>query len=156
MIDQLKAMFPAVTFIPGEKFSWSPNEHKITYSQDDGQCKAHWALLHETGHALLDHASYSNDYELIEMEVAAWEKAKEIASKIGAVIDESHIQDCLDSYRDWLYKRSICPSCGTKTIQSDQCNSYSCFNCHSKWQVSPSRFCRSYRALKKQSLVELI
>ncbi len=156
MVDQLKAMFPAVTFIPGEMFSWSPDEHKITYNQDDSQCKDQWALLHETGHALLNHASYSNDYELIEMEVAAWEKAKEIAAKIGTTIEEGHIQDCLDSYRDWLYKRSICPSCGTKTIQSDQCNSYSCFNCHSGWQVSPSRFCRSYRALKKDSPVQII
>jgi hypothetical protein len=82
------------------------------------------------------------------MEVAAWEYAKELAKRYGVSIDEDHVQDCLDSYRDWLYKRSICPACGTKSIQQDQELQYQCFNCRSMWGVAASRFCRPYRQFK--------
>lgn len=141
-------MFPDFVFSPGDKFSWSPSEGRINYCENNVDGDDGWALLHETGHALLGHTDYQTDYELLQLEIAAWEKAKEIAKQIGLEIAEDHIQECLDSYRDWLYKRSICPGCGTKTIQKDLSNSYSCFNCHTCWQVSPSRFCRAYRTIQ--------
>ncbi len=104
-----------------------------------------WSLLHETGHALLGHHSYKADFELLKLELAAWERARQIGQEVDVDIDENHIQDCLDTYRDWLYKRSICPSCGTKCLQQDDFTHYSCFNCRAVWRVSASRFARSYR-----------
>ena len=153
MIDKLAAILPGIDFTPGENYFWSPADNRITYADDTEDKNGQYALLHETGHALLGHRTYQTDYQLLKMEVEAWEKAKEIAAKLGIKISENHIQECLDSYRDWLYKRCICPSCGTKTIQNDTSNSYSCFNCHACWQVSPSRFCRAYRTKKEQELV---
>jgi NADH pyrophosphatase NudC (nudix superfamily) len=145
MIEELNKLVPDIEFSIGEQFCWSPKERKITYSKDQIDNEGCWALLHETGHALLGHLSYKTDYELLKMEVSAWEKAKELANRLGIEIVEEHIQQCLDSYRDWLSRRSTCPACGTKALQEDTSNSYSCFNCHACWQVSPSRFCRAYR-----------
>lgn len=150
MIDKLTQLVPDIEFCPGEKFCWSPQEQKITYFPDQIEAEGRWALLHETGHALLKHLVYKTDYELLRMEIDAWEKAKELAHKLGLEITEDHIQECLDSYRDWLYSRCICPDCGTKTLQNDLSNSYSCYNCHACWQVTPSRFCRAYRSIKHE------
>lgn len=146
MIDQLSKMLPDIRFSPGERFCWSPSDRTITYAPDQIEADGRWALLHETGHAILGHKSYNTDYELLKLEVEAWEKAKELATNLGLIISEDHIQQCLDSYRDWLHRRSTCPTCGTKTIQKDASSTYSCFNCHAIWQVSPSRFCRAYRS----------
>ena len=142
---------PDIQFSPGDRFAWSPSERKITYTTDQMEAEGRWALLHETGHAMLGHLNYRSDIELLKMEVAAWDKAKELAKALNLKIDEEHIQQCLDSYRDWLHRRSTCPSCGTNTLQSDKNAMYACFNCHSKWQVSPSRFCRAYRTRKAEA-----
>jgi hypothetical protein len=148
LLSQLKELYPKLVFSSGSSFIWSPETGEIFYNQSRKGPKARWSLLHETGHALLGHRSYQADYELIRLEVAAWEKAKELAAKLKITIDEDHIQDCLDTYRDWLYKRSICPQCSTKSIQQDDYVHYRCFNCHTTWRVTPSRFCRAYRRSK--------
>jgi hypothetical protein len=148
LIDQLQAKFPELRYTAGKQFYWSPETGEIFYnSAVDGQ-RATWSLLHETGHALLEHKSYQADFELLRLEVAAWEEARTLASSLAIAIDEDHIQDCLDTYRDWLYKRSICPTCGTKCLQQDDYRHYHCFNCHTLWRVSASRFCRAYRRSK--------
>lgn len=155
LLKKLQQDYPELTFTEGESFCWSPQTRQVFYAIDTTPCGP-WAILHETAHALLDHTRYSLDFELLRMEVAAWEHAKELAKRYGVSIDEDHVQDCLDSYRDWLYKRSICPMCGTKSIQQDQELRYQCFNCHSAWGVAASRFCRPYRqfkTLKKSSTV---
>jgi hypothetical protein len=54
----------------------------------------------------------------------------------------------LDTYRDWLYKRSICPTCTAKCLQQGDFVHYRCFNCHTTWRVTASRFCRAYRRQK--------
>jgi hypothetical protein len=105
-----------------------------------------WSLLHETGHGLLVHADYQSDLELLHMEVAAWEKAKELGQAFGVQIDPNHIEDCLDTYRDWLHRRSTCPTCGSVSLQHNS-TEYHCHNCNAMWQVSSSRFCRPYRQL---------
>ena len=106
--------------------------------------------MHETGHALLGHANYQADYELIQLEVAAWQEAKQIAKPLKIEIDEDHIQDCLDTYRDWLYKRSICPNCATKSLQQGDFVHYRCFNCHTTWRVSNSLFQEFVKILIKR------
>jgi hypothetical protein len=148
LIDQLKALFPALRFTAGTQFCWSPETTEIFYKAEATGQKACWALLHETGHALLEHTSYQGDFELLRLEVEAWERAQALATEVDVSIDEDHIQDCLDTYRDWLYKRSICPNCTTKSLQQGDFVHYRCFNCHTTWRVTASRFCRAYRRQK--------
>lgn len=148
LLDQLKSIYPELRFMPGDKFYWSPETSEIYYKKDDKGKKARWSLLHETAHALLNHRSYQADFELVRLEVDAWNRAKTIANDLGTSIDEDHIQDCLDTYRDWLYKRSICPNCSTKSFQEADFMHYRCFNCRTVWRVSANRFNRSYRKTK--------
>lgn len=151
LIDQLQAKFPDIRYVAGEQFSWSPETNEIFYSTETAGTRADWSLLHETGHALLGHKNYQADYELVRLEVAAWQKAKQVAADIGITIDDDHIQDCLDTYRDWLHKRSICPTCNTKCLQQSDFVHYRCFNCHTVWRVSNNRFGRTYRSTKNVS-----
>lgn len=148
MLEQLQARYPQLQFVAGRRYCWSPMTHEIGYDDSRHDKTADWSLLHETGHALLDHTQYLADFELLKLEMAAWAKARELAAEFGISIDENHIQDCLDTYRDWLYKRSICPQCSTRALQQNDYAHYRCFNCHTVWRVTPSRFCRAYRATK--------
>ena len=149
LLTDLRTKYPDLQFKSGKQFCWSPETREIFYHEIADDLQADWSLLHETGHALLDHKSYTADFHLLRLEIAAWQRARELAAELGVEIDEEHIQDCLDTYRDWLYKRSICPDCGTKCLQQDDFKHYRCFNCHTIWRVSPSRFCRVYRATIK-------
>jgi len=145
LLTKLTADNPSLAFVAGASFYWSPAKRQVFYKSGDDGVVATFSLLHEVGHGLLDHKRYKLDFELLQLEVAAWEQAKTIATTYGITIDEDHIQDCLDSYRDWLYRRSICPSCTAKALQQDNEPVYRCFNCHASWRVTPSRFCRPYR-----------
>jgi hypothetical protein len=145
LLLRLRSDFPQLKFTAGTRFFWSPAGREIVYAENASGPRAIFSLLHETGHALLEHQRYTLDFELLELEVAAWKHAKKLATDYGIDIDEDHIQDCLDTYRDWLYRRSICPSCTTKALQQDDSPRYQCFNCQASWSVSPSRFCRPYR-----------
>jgi hypothetical protein len=145
VIKRLKKVLPDVNFVSGDNFLWSPASRTITYHKSPIEDKiATWSLLHETGHATLGHESYDSDIDLLLMEVAAWEKAKQLAKQLDISIDDDHIQDCLDTYRDWLYQRSTCPRCGLVSLQTSS-SEYECLNCDCVWKVSSSRFCRPYR-----------
>lgn len=145
VLDYAKSILPDVTFQQGNAFYWSPSKLLITYKASAMKTSAgQWALLHEASHAILKHTNYSSDLGLLKLEVDAWHNAKKLASELEIDIDENHIQDCLDTYRDWLYRRSTCPSCGVVCIQNSP-SSYRCHNCYTTWTVSASRFCRPYR-----------
>ena len=147
LTNYLKANNYQLNFTPGKQFYWSPETKEIFYDQNYQDQKSDWSLLHETGHALLNHTIYKNDFHLLSLEVTAWEKAKDIAHDLKIIIDQNHIEDCLDTYRDWLAKRSTCPVCNIKSLQQTDFINYRCFNCHSIWKVTPSRFCRPYRSV---------
>lgn len=149
MLEQLQIAYPGLTFVADTRYCWSPTKKSIHYDAQRTDEAADWSLLHETGHALLEHDGYLADFELIKLEMAAWTKARELAQSLNTFIDEDHIQDCLDTYRDWLYGRSICPECSTKALQQKDYEHYRCYNCHTRWHVTPSRFCRVYRASKR-------
>ncbi len=145
LLGKLREMLPHVIFEPGEAFFWSPEHSRITYKAFSTEKPQHtWALLHEASHALLGHKSYQKDLDLLLLEVEAWKKAKELAKRFGIVISEDHIQDCLDTYRDWLHQRATCPRCSTVSLQVST-REYRCHNCLAGWSVSASRFCRPYR-----------
>ncbi|MEO7364658.1 MAG: hypothetical protein ABIV43_04115 [Candidatus Saccharimonadales bacterium] len=145
LLEQLSQRFPAVTFTAGSQFCWSPESGEVIYNAKSRGKQARWSLLHETGHALLGHRRFQADYELLQMEISAWEKARELAVDFDVKLEENHIQDCLDTYRDWLYRRSLCPSCATQSFQTADYEHYRCHNCHAIWGVGNDRFARTYR-----------
>lgn len=144
LLNSLRKDFSAYRFKAAKSAYWSPKEQTIFYKEQLTEDRDIWALLHELGHAELQHATFLTDFELLKMEVQAWDKAKEIALRFDILISGDHIDNCLDSYRDWLHKRSTCPSCGIRTLQINT-REYLCINCRTKWRVAPSRFCRVYR-----------
>lgn len=151
LLNQLEADFPDISFRSGDVFSWSPKDQAVIYVADrDKATDPAWSLLHELGHALLEHQTYASDFELVRLEAAAWDKATKLAQDYGISIDPEHIQDCLDTYRDWLHKRSTCPTCNTTSLQRNM-TTYCCYNCNEEWHVSRTKVCRPYRRLKTQT-----
>lgn len=149
LLKKLERDYPHIVFLKGAQFRWSPKTNEVVYSlEGKSTSPAAWSLLHEVGHALLGHQRYTSDFELVEMEAAAWQKAQEVGKIYNIVIDADHVQDCLDSYRDWLHQRSACPQCEARSLQQEN-GEYRCFNCSTEWHVSTSRFCRPYRMTTK-------
>ena len=148
LVIELQKALPKLTFEAGEEFCWSPKTQTIVYAADvEDTTVGAWSLLHEVAHALLDHKRYASDFELLHLEAAAWQRATELAQTYGQRISSDHIQDCLDTYRDWLHQRSTCPLCGTTSLQ-ETARTYRCHNCGTTWTVTASRFCRPYRRLQ--------
>jgi len=131
-----------ITFEAGSGFSWQFKTHTITY--DEHAIEAEPLLLHEVGHAILNHRDYAYDIHLIEMERAAWDKARTIAPSFDVTISEDEIEDSLDTYRDWLHARSTCPRCGSTGVQDGQLN-FTCLACHREWQTNEARTCQLRR-----------
>lgn len=143
LVTKLRRDFPSLAFVEGPVAHWSAQAQSITYTLTDSTTEA-WTLLHELGHALLGHAAYTSDTNLLQKEVEAWQQAERLAPKYGLAINDDYIQQCLDTYREWLHKRSTCPTCGTHGLQQPD-NAYTCLNCRDRWQVTKQRFCRPYR-----------
>ena len=143
-IKTLARDYPQYKFKAGAQEHWSPRYKTVIYNPQQSLQELHYGVLHELAHALLGHADYSTDIELVKMEADAWEMATEIAHRYHINIAHEHIQNCLDTYRDWLHQRSACPSCGMHVLQKDSAN-YHCFNCQTEWKVSSGRFVRPYR-----------
>jgi hypothetical protein len=139
-IELLSKDYPDFKFKSGEQEHWSPKTNTIFF-HPNSLC---YGVLHELAHAILDHKNYQTDFELLRMESEAWEMAIKIGKKYQIIIDADHVQNCLDTYRDWLHRRSTCPSCGTHVLQSDASN-YRCYNCQTNWHVSSGKFVRPYR-----------
>jgi predicted RNA-binding Zn-ribbon protein involved in translation (DUF1610 family) len=143
-VKQVAKDYPQFKFAPGQQEHWSPKTNTITYSQSEPFEQLRYGLLHELAHALLGHNAYNSDFELLRLESEAWDMAVKIGKKYKVKLDPDHIQDCLDTYRDWLHRRSKCPTCGMHVLQNSN-SSYKCFNCGASWQVSGRRFARPYR-----------
>ena len=142
ILQRIMKDYSGVVFVESTKSWWDPQARHIYYNPT--QQNAVWSLLHEIGHMHCEHNSYGNDLELVKMEAEAWAVAKTLAQKYTVEIDAEYVEDCLDSYRDWLHKRSTCPRCTQTGLQRDDAT-YKCVNCQEQWRVSKSRFCRSYR-----------
>jgi hypothetical protein len=143
LVHKLQQDHPSLLFTVGETLCWSPKLNQIFYAADENEHSVA-GLLHEVGHALLGHHTFKSDVELLQKEVEAWQTAQQLASSYGVNIDENHVQDCLDTYRDWLYHRSRCPACHATGVQQTP-REYHCINCGTKWGVSNSRLRRPYR-----------
>ena len=146
--DSLKSDYPQFKFEHGRQDYWSPGSNTIIYNSTRSLPELQYGLLHELSHALLGHHNYTSDFELLKLEREAWHKAAQIGRKYDVIISEDHIQNCLDTYRDWLHHRSMCPTCGLHVLQASP-HKYRCFNCQTEWSVTSGRFVRAYRRLFK-------
>lgn len=148
LVQKLQSDNPSLSFREGTIFVWSPEMRQVTYVVSGAESDP-WSLLHEVSHGLLEHTTYTSDIDLLQKEVEAWEKATTLSANYAIVIDQEFIQNCLDSYRDWLHKRSICPSCHLQGVQKSL-DTYTCINCTNTWSVTKERFCRPYRRLQQK------
>lgn len=146
LLITLKNKYPNITFKSGDFFVWSPQSKTVIYNPQSSLPDGLWSLIHEVAHAELGHTTYYNDIQLLQMEVAAWEQAKIIGKSVNILINEDHVQDCLDTYRDWLHLRATCPTCQTVSLQR-QDGQYGCFNCKTTWKVPESPLCRIKRRI---------
>lgn len=138
LIHKLKTDYPAIVFFETDRFSWSPETQTVSYLAKAPNASE--LLLHELSHGLLDHQSYQRDIQLLTMETAAWEKAKQLADIYNVRVSEDVIQNHLDTYRDWMHSRSTCPECTATGYQSGQ-SSYTCAACAHEWRVNEARLC---------------
>lgn len=137
---KLIADFSAIiTFTSGDDFVWSPQE-KTIYHPDIISQEDFWSLLHEVGHAKLNHQNFTHDIQLLSIEAEAWLYAQQnLAPRyVDEPIAEEYIQERLDHYRDWIHERSLCPHCQHTGMQT-KANTYSCFNCRCLWRVNDAR-----------------
>ncbi len=138
VLASIIAAFPAYTFASDSDCFWSPETATIHYCKQMSEQDV-WDVLHEIGHAQLGHRSYDLDVSLLRNEVAAWEHAMMVlAPRFKIVIDPNYKEAQLDTYRDWLYARSLCPNCQHAGIQKANL-SYQCFNCSSSWHANDAR-----------------
>ncbi|HEU4830587.1 MAG TPA: hypothetical protein VFS65_00235 [Candidatus Saccharimonadales bacterium] len=136
-LSQLKINYPQFTFKESEHFSWSPSDNTIYYRETTDKDNY---LLHELSHALLGHAQYSRDIQLLAMEREAWDNAYLLAKKHGVILSDEVVESTLDSYREWLHARSTCPACSATGLQTKTAT-YTCPACHHSWRVNEARIC---------------
>lgn len=146
-IARLRTDYPDFKFKRGHQEHWSSKTKTITYNPQQDEKHLKFGVFHELAHAILEHKNYTSDLELLKLEAEAWNLAARIGRKYGVKISENHIQKCLDTYRDWLHKRSRCPKCGMHVVQQTA-DTYKCFNCQTIWKVTHRRFARPYRLSK--------
>lgn len=144
----LAADYPQLIFREGAEFRWNALENCVYYTPGADDFEAY--LLHETSHGLLAHSDYTLDIELLDMERAAWQKARQLAAGYGTKIDETIIDGALESYRDWLHRRSTCPACRATGLQASK-HTYHCLACQSDWRVNEARTCRLQRHLQSKN-----
>ena len=137
--------FPAINFRANNEFYWSAQKKTVFYIKNElNKESGIYRLFHEIGHALSNHQTFSSGIQLIKLESEAWTKAKSVANKYDLIISDEQIEKCLDSYRDWLHLRSICPQCSIVGVESDPSH-YRCFNCLQNWKVPVNQRTRHYR-----------
>lgn len=139
LLEKLKIDFSEFKFVEGRKFAFrpprtiviEPKETSIKKAGTEDEVNTEAAkllLLHEVGHAALGHRNFRTDVERLRMELAAWEKARELATHYGLDFDNGLMEAELDSYRDWLHRKSCCPKCGLTRYQTPD-GSYHCPRC---------------------------
>lgn len=141
LIKAVKTDYPSISLREAESFLWIPQQHTVEYDPSGNEAY----LLHELGHALLQHDSYSRDIELLAIERAAWTYAIDnLASKYGLEIDPELVESSLDTYREWMHARSTCPTCDLNGVQTGP-QLYRCVSCGTTWSVNEARGCNLRR-----------
>ena len=143
LISQLKKDYPQFSYEESSASSWEPGSRTILYAKHTEPAQ----ILHELGHALLEHEVFTHDISLLSIERAAWMYAKkELANTYSVVISDETIEESLDTYRDWIHKRSLCPHCGVNGVQQTK-TTYHCAICGRTWKVNDARSCQLRRSI---------
>lgn len=138
LLQKLQADYPSLVFRASDDFLWSSASKTIYYSQDEG---SDLLLLHELGHAVSQHEDFSFDIELLSQEREAWDLVRrELAARYSVDLDDELIENTLDTYREWLHKRALCPTCGLTGLQT-KTSTYVCANCRCSWHPNDARRC---------------
>lgn len=148
ILKLLKNNYPQFYFEKSDDFLWSSSNNTIYY--DNKSENSAVFLLHELSHALLNHTNYDRDIQLVIMERQAWDYTVKLAPKYNIAISNEMVQSTLDSYRDWMHKRSTCPNCETTGSQIDK-YTYKCPACINNWRVNEARTCDLRRYNKKHA-----
>ena len=138
--------YPNLTFTASDTFRWIPSTNTIEYVSTVTKQEP-YLLLHEIGHASLQHGTYASDIELLDMEREAWHYAlSTLVPRYGLdrTVAQSIADDALDSYREWLHRRSTCPTCSAVGIESTK-HHYVCLVCEQTWRVNEARSCELKR-----------
>ena len=115
LIEKLRVDYPDFRFREGKKFSFRPPRTIIVGPSEPNDSLL---LLHELGHAISAHRNFVLDPDRLKMEREAWEKARELSKIYGVEYDEEIVEQELDTYRDWLDKKSRCPKCRLTRFQT--------------------------------------
>lgn len=143
LLEHVAQDYSDITFTVHSNFEWAPSSKTIFYDPDDPLWKAR--LLHEIGHADLMHSTYGRDIQLIAHERDAWHHARTVlAPRYGITISGDTIEHDMDTYRDWMHARSICPACSATGLQTDD-HEYTCVACRNVWRVNEARMCQLRR-----------
>jgi len=113
-LDSLKSAYPDFFFKPGRKFLFRP-KRTIFYLEDNDNFR--FLLLHELAHALLKHFSYDTSLERLTLERDAWEKTRQLCSDYKVPFLDSLAEAELNTYRDWLHKKTLCKTCGLSCLE---------------------------------------
>ena len=124
-LAKVKSDYPEFRFREGKRFSFCPPK---TIVVGPSEANDESLLLHELGHALSNHETFDTGARRIKMEREAWEKARNIAPKYGVELDDSLVEAELDTYRDWLDKKTRCPKCRLTCYQTPD-GVYHCPRC---------------------------
>ena len=138
--------YPNLIFTASDTFRWIPSTNTIEYVSTVTEQEP-YLLLHEIGHASLQHGTYASDIELLDMEREAWHYAlSTLVPRYGLdrTVAQSIADDALDSYREWLHRRSTCPTCSAVGIESTK-HRYVCLVCEQTWRVNEARSCELKR-----------
>lgn len=139
VVKLLRKDYPEFIFESASTFAWSYKNKKITYVSKS--LNEEWPLLfHELAHGLLAHDSFNHSIDLLQIERDAWDYAKILSNNYDLTISDEIIEQSLDTYRDWLHKRSSCPKCEAIGLETEH-KEYFCPECGSSWRVNDARSC---------------
>lgn len=124
-LAKIKSDYPEFKFISGKRFSFRPPKTIVVGPEEPNDSLL---LLHELGHALSEHRDFDTSVRRVKMEREAWDKARELCSKYELEYNEDLVEDELDTYREWLHKKTICPKCSLTMFQTPD-GVYHCPKC---------------------------
>ncbi len=116
--------YPDVRIVTGRKFAFRPPRTIMVGEEEPSEL----LMMHELGHYLCGHVDFAIDADRLRKEREAWEKAREVCDSYGVEYVEEVVERELDTYRNWLDKKSRCPKCGLTRFQTPD-RIYHCPKC---------------------------